>query len=64
MKSRIAYAEALANRLLLEMQASYEEKAKDRYLYASKHRAEFSRLRIQLAKELLSIEKYLYGADL
>lgn len=57
----LIYTEQLTKQLLKSLKDTHKEFFNgDRYLYSSSNRAKFKRLRIELAKHLLIVEKELY----
>lgn len=59
--STVLYIEALCVSLLQSMRAFNKEAENDDFIYSSSNRARFERLRIELAKELIAIQKTMYN---
>lgn len=62
-KYDINYVQHLCKQLVNSMQDTLDEfndKNNSEYMYSSPHRAKFKRLRVELTKHLVQIEKQMY----
>ena len=59
-ESKINYVEQMATEMINALKDFYNDNVFGDYIYASKSRAKFDRLRIELNKELLNIKKIIY----
>ena len=54
--AEIQYLERMYNRSIKALKSFMLEEANDEYLFSSRNRAEFNRLRLEITKELLRLE--------
>ena len=60
-KKDVLYIEMLTQDLVGSLQQVLQEYEKnDKYIFSSKHRAKFKRLRVELAKKLMEIQGKIY----
>lgn len=65
LNKKIDYIEQLTDRVIKSLK-SYSNEVKDNHIYyfcSNPNRAKFSRLRIELVKELKSLEDCIYGRE-
>lgn len=60
---QINYIDYISSELVAELKAIQSELEKNKYLFSSDSRARFKRLRVELTKELVKIEKQVYGKE-
>ena len=58
--TEIQYLEQMYNRSINALKSFMIEEANDEYLFQSRNRAEFNRLRLEITKELLRLENKMY----
>lgn len=58
--TEIQYIERMYNRSINALKSFMLEEANDEYLFQSRNRAEFNRLRLEITKELLRLENKMY----
>ena len=58
--AEIQYLERMYNRSINALKSFMLEEANDEYLFQSRNRAEFKRLRLEITKELLRLENKMY----
>ena len=59
--TELTYIEQLMNKIMESLKQVNLELSKDNYIYSSKARARFDKLRIELNTELLQVKKRLYN---
>lgn len=58
-KKRVEYIEFMAKELVKSLY-KISDQLKNEYVYVSEDRAKFKRLRVELAKELMDVQKEIY----
>ena len=58
--TEIQYLELMYNRSINALKSFMFEETNDKYLFQSRNRAEFNRLRLEITKELLRLENKMY----
>ena len=58
--AEIQYLEQMYKRSINNLKSLMREEANDEYVFRSKNRAEFNRLRLEITKELLRLENKMY----
>lgn len=58
--AEIQYLEQMYKRSINTLKSFMSEEANDEYIFQSKNRAEFNRLRLEITKELLRLENKMY----
>lgn len=58
-KKKVEYIEFMAKELVKSLY-KISAQLKNEYVYASEDRAKFKRLRVELAKELMDVQKEIY----
>ena len=58
--TEIQYLELMNNRSINALKSFMFEETNDKYLFQSRNRAEFNRLRLEITKELLRLENKMY----
>lgn len=56
----IQYLERMYNRSINALKSFMLEENNDKYIFSSRNRAEFNRLRLEITKELLRLENKMY----
>ena len=56
----IQYLEQMYKRSINTLKSFMREEANDEYIFQSRNRAEFNRLRLEITKELLRLENKMY----
>ena len=56
----IQYLEQMYKRSINTLKSFMHEEANDEYIFQSRNRAEFNRLRLEITKELLRLENKMY----
>ena len=58
--AEIQYLEQIYKRSINTLKVFIREEANDEYIFQSRNRAEFNRLRLEITKELLRLENKMY----
>lgn len=58
--AEIQYLEQMYKRSINTLKSFIIEEANDEYIFQSRNRAEFNRLRLEITKELLRLENKMY----
>lgn len=58
--AEIQYLEQMYKRSIKTLKGFMREENEDKYIFQSKNRAEFNRLRLEITKELLRLENKMY----
>ena len=58
--AEIQYLEQMYKRSINTLKSFMNEEANDEYIFQSRNRAEFNRLRLEITKELLRLENKMY----
>ena len=58
--AEIQYLEQMYKRSINTLKSFMREEAYDEYIFQSRNRAEFNRLRLEITKELLRLENKMY----
>ena len=58
--TEIQYLEQMYKRSINTLKSFISEEANDEYIFQSRNRAEFNRLRLEITKELLRLENKMY----
>ena len=58
--AEIQYLEQIYKRSINNLKSFMREEANDEYIFQSRNRAEFNRLRLEITKELLRLENKMY----
>ena len=58
--AEIQYLEQMYKRSINTLKSFMCEEANDEYIFQSRNRAEFNRLRLEITKELLKLENKMY----
>lgn len=58
--AEIQYLEQMYKRSINTLKSFISEEANDEYIFQSRNRAEFNRLRLEITKELLRLENKMY----
>lgn len=58
--AEIQYLERMYSRSINALKSFMLEEANDEYIFSSRNRAEFNRLRLEITKELLRLENKMY----
>ena len=58
--AEIQYLEQMYKRSINTLKSFMLEEANDEYIFQSRNRAEFNRLRLEITKELLRLENKMY----
>ena len=58
--AEIQYLEQMYKRSINTLKSFMYEEANDEYIFQSRNRAEFNRLRLEITKELLRLENKMY----
>ena len=58
--AEIQYIEQMYKRSINTLKSFMREEANDEYIFQSRNRAEFNRLRLEITKELLRLENKMY----
>lgn len=59
-KEKINYLEIMQKELISSLKESLKELEKNEYLFHSSNRAKFKRLRVEITKKMVDIEKEIY----
>lgn len=61
-REKVNYVNSMSKELIKSLKEilKYYENNNDRYLYSSENRAKFKRLRVELTKELMQIQRVIY----
>lgn len=57
----IKYLEQMYKRSIKTLKEFMKEQNEDRYIFSSRNRAEFNRLRLEITRELLRLENKMYN---
>ena len=58
--AEIQYLEQMYKRSINTLKSFMREESNDEYIFQSRNRAEFNRLRLEITKELLRLENKMY----
>jgi len=58
--AEIQYLEQMYKRSIKTLKGFMSEENEDKYIFQSRNRAEFNRLRLEITKELLRLENKMY----